>query len=60
MVGQKILVKTHNLSSSINKEIKKFFLIFDGPYDIIKMIGENTVLAKHVQSGVETKITWSI
>lgn len=35
--GQEVLVKNHSESSAINKEIKKFFLIYEGPYKIIKV-----------------------
>lgn len=33
-VGTLVLVKTHRLSSSVDKCIKKFFLLYEGPYVI--------------------------
>lgn len=42
--GQKVLVKIHNLSSGPNKDIKNFFLLFQGPFHIVKIISENTVV----------------
>lgn len=43
-VGQQILVKEHKLSSATEKEIRKFFLIYRGPYVIQQVRENNTVL----------------
>lgn len=41
-VGDKVLVRTHPKSSSEAKEIKKLFLLFDGPGTIIAKKGPNS------------------
>lgn len=33
-VGEQVLIRTHNLSSAIDKQIHKFFLLYEGPYII--------------------------
>lgn len=40
-VGDKVLVKTHNQSSAMLDEIKKFFLLYHGPCTIKKLIHQN-------------------
>ena len=35
-VGQLVLVRRHDLSSAQDKEIKKFFLLYEGPYEVIR------------------------
>lgn len=40
--GDLVLVKAHSLSSALTSEIKKFFLMFEGPYTIIERIGSNS------------------
>lgn len=42
--GDKVLVKTHNQSSAELKEIKKFFLLYEGPYIVHKVVNENAYL----------------
>ena len=34
-IGQLVLVRRHDLSSAQEKEIKKFFLLYEGPYEIV-------------------------
>jgi len=41
--GQSILVKEHRLSSTADREIKKLFLLYRGPYTILK-VGDNITL----------------
>lgn len=43
---QQVLIKNHSLSNTENKEIKKLFNIFDGPYTITKIISENTIVIR--------------
>ncbi|KAE9522400.1 hypothetical protein AGLY_017231 [Aphis glycines] len=43
-VGQQILVKEHGLSSAQDHEIKKLFLLYRGPYTIIEIKKNNTVV----------------
>ncbi|KAF4521122.1 hypothetical protein B566_EDAN011939 [Ephemera danica] len=45
-VGDKVLVKSHHQSSAKNKEIAKFFLLYNGPYLIEKVIGPNAYLVR--------------
>lgn len=40
--GDKVLLRTHYHSSSLSKEIKKFFLLYDGPYLIKSLKGQNS------------------
>lgn len=49
--GDKVLVKSHKLSSNENKEIKKFFLLFEGPCTVQNQINENAYLVTDDASG---------
>ena len=40
-VGQLVLVRRHDLSSVQDKEIKKFFLLYEGPYEVIEVKMDN-------------------
>ena len=40
-IGQLVLVKRHDLSNAQEKEIKKFFLLYEGPYEIIEIKMQN-------------------
>lgn len=40
--GDKVLLRTHYQSSSLTKEIKKFFLLYEGPYVIKSIRGQNS------------------
>lgn len=40
-VGSTVLVRTHRISSAADKCIKKFFLLYDGPYVIVKRSNDN-------------------
>ncbi|KAK9759145.1 hypothetical protein QE152_g162 [Popillia japonica] len=40
-VGDWVLVKNHEYSSALTKEIKKFFHLFTGPYVVLRKMGEN-------------------
>lgn len=41
VIGTRVLVKTHRLSSSADKCIQKFFLLYEGPYVIISRSQNN-------------------
>ena len=40
-IGQLVLVKRHDLSNAQEKEIKKFFLLYEGPYEVIEVKMQN-------------------
>lgn len=37
VIGDRVLVRTHRLSSAIDKQIHKFFLLYQGPYVIVRV-----------------------
>lgn len=41
-VGDLVLIKCHYLSSALNSNIKKFFLLFTGPFKIKDLCNNNT------------------
>lgn len=43
-VGQKMLVRKHQLSNAEHNEIKKLFNLFEGPMIIDRIFSESTVL----------------
>ncbi|CAI6345111.1 unnamed protein product [Macrosiphum euphorbiae] len=45
-VGQQVLVKEHKLSSGEDNEIHKFFLLYRGPYTLVQIRDNNTVLVE--------------
>lgn len=45
-VGQQVLVKEHRLSSCEDHEIHKFFLLYRGPYTLVHVSDNNTVLVE--------------
>lgn len=49
-IGDKVLVKTHYQSDKLNKKIKKFFLLFQGPYEIIECKMENSYVVKRLDN----------
>ena len=66
-VDQLVLVRRHDLSSAQDKEIKKFFLLYEGPYEIIEVKMDNVyVLHNQVtreivgtHNATNLKIYWS-
>lgn len=42
--GQLVLIREHRLSSASDKEIHKFFLLYHGPYPIVQVRDNNTVV----------------
>lgn len=55
-VGDLVLLKNPHMSSAINKEIKKFFHLFTGPYVVQKVLGKNAYLLVCPKSGKELEI----
>ena len=43
-VGDLVLLRVRHLSDALDRVIKKFFHLFEGPYQIIRKIGENGFL----------------
>lgn len=50
--GDLVLVKTHYHSSALDKEIKKFFLLYEGPYEVFTELGGNAYVLNY--PGTET------
>ena len=46
-VGQLVLVKRHDLSSAQDKEIKKFFLLYEGPYEVVEVKMQNAYVLRN-------------
>lgn len=40
-VGDKVLVRNHELSSAEHNQIKKFFLLYKGPCTVTKLVNKN-------------------
>ncbi|KAF4519292.1 hypothetical protein B566_EDAN017922 [Ephemera danica] len=49
-VGDMVLLKCNKLSSAIDKEIKKFFLLFEGPYHVLCVVGPNAYLIGNLEN----------
>lgn len=49
-IGDKVLVKTHHLSNKFNKKIKKYFLLFTGPYIVNEIKMENAYRLREIDS----------
>lgn len=45
-LGDSVLVRSHRLSSAVDKCIRKFFLLYEGPYIIIDIKGPNAYVVK--------------
>jgi len=55
-VGDLVLLLNPKASSSLNKEISKFFLLYSGPYEVKKVIGPNAYLIECPKSRKEMGI----
>lgn len=42
--GDAVLVKSHHQSSAENKLIKKFFLLYEGPFYVVRCAGNNSYI----------------
>jgi len=40
-IGDHVLVRTHRLSSAVDKHIHKFFLLYQGPYVVLRVSSQN-------------------
>lgn len=58
-VGQYVLIRNHDLSNAHNKEIKKLFHIFNGPFIITRIVGKNTLAIKDTSTQREELINVS-
>ena len=66
-VGQLVLVRRHDLSSAQDKEIKKLFLLYEGPYEIIEIkmnnayVLQNQVMREIIgtHNATNLKLYWS-
>lgn len=56
-VGQKVLVRKHQLSNAEHKEIKKLFNIYEGPMVILKIINESTVIISNPRTKKTTTVS---
>lgn len=41
LVGEEVLVRTHRSSSAVDHHIKKFFMLYEGPYKIVEIKNSN-------------------
>ena len=66
-IGQLVLVKRLDLSNAQDKEIKKFFLLYEGPYEIIEIKMNNSYVLQNretreivgTQNATNLKLYWS-
>uniref|UniRef100_A0A1B6FNG5 RNA-directed DNA polymerase n=1 Tax=Cuerna arida TaxID=1464854 RepID=A0A1B6FNG5_9HEMI len=49
-IGDKVLVKNHVLSNALDKKIKKYFLLYEGPYVITDIKRENAYALTRVDN----------
>ena len=61
------MVRRHDLSNAQEKEIKKFFLLYEGPYEIIEVKMDNAYMLQNqvtreivgTHNATNLKIYWS-
>ena len=61
------MVRRHDLSSAQGKEIKKFFLLYEGPYEIVEVKMNNAYVLQNqatqeivgTQNATNLKLYWS-
>ena len=58
-VGQLVLIKNHAQSSASDKEIKKFVLLYNGPYEVSEVKMENAYVLIDLQTR-EIKGTYNV
>ena len=66
-VGQLILVRRHDLSSAQDKEIKKFFLLYEGLHEVIEVKMKNSYVLQNretreivgTHNATNLKLYWS-
>lgn len=40
-IGDEVLVRTHNLSSAVDRKIHKFFMLYEGPFVVKEIKNHN-------------------
>jgi len=50
VIGERVLVRTHRLSSAADKQIHKFFLLYQGPYVILRVSSQNAYMVAKVET----------
>ena len=50
-IGNLVLLRVKHLSNALDKVTKKFFHLFEGPYVIVKTIGENAFVLEDPKNG---------
>ena len=58
-IGQLVLVRRHDLSSAQEKEIKKFFLLYEGPYKIVGIKMENAYVLQDMDTGKVVAVSYT-
>ena len=66
-VGQLVLVRRHDLWSAQEKEIKKFFLLYEGPYEVVEVKMKNSYVLQNretreivgICNATNLKLYWS-
>ena len=66
-IGQLVLVRRHDLSSAQDKEIKKFFLLYEGPYEVVEIKMKNSYVLQNretreivgTHNATNLKLYWS-
>lgn len=58
-IGQHVLIKNHDLSNAQNKEIKKLFHIFNGPVIVTRIVSQNTLAVRNIDSEREELVNVS-
>lgn len=58
-VGDKVLLRVRHLSNALDKVIKKFFHLFEGPYEITQRIGENAFILADPKDGMREVGTYN-
>lgn len=48
--GQKVLLKANNVSDAENRQIAKFFMVYEGPYEIQNRVAANTYILRDLET----------
>lgn len=52
-VGELVLLRANPMSSELEGEIKKFFMIYEGPYKVEKICQDDVYILTHPHHGKE-------
>lgn len=58
-IGDKVLIRTHHLSDKIGKKIKKYFQLYEGPYEVIGRKFDNAYVLRDAET-MEIKGTYNV